>query len=576
MDRVEIGGLRVARPLHAFIEDAALPGTGIKPEDFWTRLGALFQALAPRNRELLAIRDRLQERIDEWHRAHAGQNFDPAEYAEFLREIGYLLPEPDDFAIATANVDPEISRIAGPQLVVPVNNARYALNAANARWGSLYDALYGTDVIGDEGGAARGPRYNRVRGARVVAMARRVLDEAAPLAHGSHADAVEYGIAGEVLAVRGSDGSRVGLMLPEQFVGYRGAPEAPDAILLQRNGLHVEIMLDRAHPIGGTDAAGIADIVLESAITTIMDCEDSVAAVDAEDKVLVYRNWLGLMQGTLSARFEKGGRMVERRLNPGPPVHQARRIAAGAARAQPDAGAQCRPPHDDRRRARRRGQRAAGRHPRCRRHLADRAARRARHAGAAQLPGRLGLHRQAEDARAGRGRLRERAVRPGRGHARPAAQHAEDGHHGRGAAHHRQPEGGDPRRIEPRRLHQHRLPRPHRRRDPHLDRGRADDPQERHEIDGLDPRLRGQQRRYRPRLRAARPGADRQGHVGGARPHGGHAGAEDRPSRRPAPTPPGSPRPRRRPCMRCITCKSMSRRGRRSSRTGRKPISPTS
>ena len=316
MNRVEIGGLAVASALHEFVEGAVLPGAGISAADFWSRLGALFRELAPRNRELLQVRDRLQERIDEWHRSHAGQQIDPAEYENFLREIGYLQPEPDDFTISTGNVDPEISRIAGPQLVVPVNNARYALNAANARWGSLYDALYGTDVIADDGGATRGGSFNKIRGGRVVEMARRILDEAAPLSHGSHADAVEYRIVGDMLAVRCKDGSRVGLLQPAQLVGYAGEPGAPRAILLARNGLHIEIVLDRTSPIGRDDPAGIADLVLESAVTTIMDCEDSVAAVDAEDKVLVYRNWLGLMQGNLVAQFEKGGQMVERTLNP--------------------------------------------------------------------------------------------------------------------------------------------------------------------------------------------------------------------------------------------------------------------
>jgi malate synthase len=316
MERVEVGGLQVAAELHRFVNEEALPGTGMRAEEFWTRLGALFAELAPRNRELLQIRDRMQERIDEWLRARKGERFDQAEYEHFLRDIGYILPEPDDFAVATANVDPEISRIAGPQLVVPVNNARYALNAANARWGSLYDALYGTDVIGDEDGLARGKGYNEARGARVIAMARDILDQAVPLTDGSHADAAEYAITGDRLAVRLKDGSRVGLMQPADFVGYSGAADAPSAILLACNGLHLEIVLDRATPIGRADEAGVSDVILESAVTTIMDCEDSVAAVDAADKVLVYRNWLGLMKGTLAATFEKGGKLLERTLNP--------------------------------------------------------------------------------------------------------------------------------------------------------------------------------------------------------------------------------------------------------------------
>jgi malate synthase len=316
MARVEAGGLSVADVLHRFIEEEALPGTGVRAQDFWTRLGALVGELAPRNRELLQIRDRMQERIDEWLRARKGEKFNQAEYEHFLRDIGYLQPEPDDFTVSTANVDPEISRMAGPQLVVPVNNARYALNAANARWGSLYDALYGTDVIGDEGGLARGRGFNEARGARVIAMARDILDDAAPLSHGSHGDAAAYSVAAGMLVVLTRDGSRVGLRQAAQLVGYAGEADAPSAILLARNGLHVELVIDRTTPIGRGHAAGLSDVILESAVTTIMDCEDSVAAVDAEDKVLVYRNWLGLMKGTLAATFEKGGKMVERTLNP--------------------------------------------------------------------------------------------------------------------------------------------------------------------------------------------------------------------------------------------------------------------
>ncbi len=316
MARIEAGGLKVAQSLHDFVVQEALPGTGIAAEEFWRKLGAIFAELAPRNRELLRTRDEMQARIDEWHRARAGAPIPAAEYEAFLREIGYLQPEPEDFTIGTANVDAEISRIAGPQLVVPVNNARYALNAANARWGSLYDALYGTDAIDESDGAERGKGFNPARGKRVVAKARQVLDEAAPLGHGSHADAAAYAIIDGLLAVRRQDDSRVGLADPSQLAGFRGEPEAPSAILLQKHGLHIEIVIDRTHPIGRDDPAGIADLVLESAITTIMDCEDSVAAVDAEDKVEVYRNWLGLMRGTLAASFEKGGRMMERRLNP--------------------------------------------------------------------------------------------------------------------------------------------------------------------------------------------------------------------------------------------------------------------
>jgi malate synthase len=292
-----------------------LPGSGLTAAEFWAGLSELIQDLAPLNRQLLGLRLDLQTRVDDFHRSCAGKPFDRTAYERFLRKIGYLLPEPADFAIRTANVDDEIARIAGPQLVVPLSNARYALNAANARWGSLYDALYGTDAIPEDKGAARTSTYNPVRGERVKAWARAFLDQAAPLAEGSHSDAVCYAVENGRLIVALASGARTRLAHPEQLVGFRGEPSAPGAVLLRNHGLHIEIRIDRDHQIGRGDRAGIADIILESAITTIMDLEDSVAAVDAEDKVALYRNWLGLMQGTLTARFEKGGRMVERRLN---------------------------------------------------------------------------------------------------------------------------------------------------------------------------------------------------------------------------------------------------------------------
>jgi len=314
MDRIDAAGLRVATELHDFIADA-LPGTGVEADAFWTGFAAMVRDLAPRNAELLARRDVLQRQIDEWHLSQVGKPHDAAAYQDFLRGIGYLLPEPAPFEVGTANVDTEIASIAGPQLVVPVMNARYALNAANARWGSLYDALYGTDVLPESDGAERGRGYNKVRGAAVVKRAKEALDLAAPLAGASHADVTAYRVEdGALLAVTGR--GVLGLATPGKFVGYRGDPSAPSAVLLQNNGLHLEISIDRGHPIGQDDPAGVADVLLEAAITTIQDCEDSVAAVDAADKVAVYRNWLGLMQGTLSASLEKNGKQIVRRLNP--------------------------------------------------------------------------------------------------------------------------------------------------------------------------------------------------------------------------------------------------------------------
>jgi len=311
----DLHGLKIDAELHAFVETEALPGTGLDPAKFWAGFAAIFRDLTPANRALLAARDKLQSQIDAWHKAHADKPIDATAYEKFLGEIGYLVPEGPAFRIDTTGTDAEVARMAGPQLVVPVMNTRFALNAANARWGSLYDAFYGTDALG----TLPDPKvkgFDAARGRAVVAEARTFLDRAAPLAGASHADTVGYAVAAGALQAKLKTGAVAALAHPEKFLGYRGDAKAPSAILLANHGLHFEIVVDRTHPIGATDAAGIADIQLESALTTIMDCEDSIAAVDAADKVVVYRNWLGLMMGTLEATFEKGGKSVARALNP--------------------------------------------------------------------------------------------------------------------------------------------------------------------------------------------------------------------------------------------------------------------
>lgn len=311
---IDHDGLQVAEALSQFIENEALPGTGIDKAAFWRGFSALVHDLAPRNRALLAERDRLQQELDAWHRAHPGPVRDMAAYRAFLEKIGYLVPPPANVAAATENVDSEIAVQAGPQLVVPLSNARYALNAANARWGSLYDALYGTDALTEDNGAERTATYNPTRGQRVIDYARDVLDQAVPLAQGSHREALRYRVHDGQLAVDTGRGV-THLAHPEQFIGYQGAADAPSAILLKHNGLHIEIQIDATTPIGRADLANVKDVVLEAAVSTIIDCEDSVAAVDAEDKVQLYRNWLGLMQGTLVEEVAKGGKTFTRRLN---------------------------------------------------------------------------------------------------------------------------------------------------------------------------------------------------------------------------------------------------------------------
>ncbi|GAA3656564.1 malate synthase G [Nocardioides ginsengisoli] len=313
--RITLGALQVAPVLHAFVRDEALPGTGLDEAAFWAGVEAILVAYAPRNRELLARRDELQRRIDAWHEAHPGPVRDQAAYVAMLREIGYLVDEPADFTIDPGDVDAEVAVQAGPQLVVPVLNARFAANAANARWGSLYDALYGTDVLPEDDGHERGGSYNPRRGAAVIARARAVLDQHFPLDHGSHADATGYAVADGALVVS-LDDDRAALADPTQYVGHRGDPAAPEGVLLVHHGLHVEIQVDRTDPIGRDDAAGVKDLLVEAAISTIMDLEDSVAAVDAADKVEGYRNWLLLNQGRLRAEVTKGGTTFVRGLAP--------------------------------------------------------------------------------------------------------------------------------------------------------------------------------------------------------------------------------------------------------------------
>lgn len=311
-ESVEVHGLQVAKILHAFIEQRALPGTGVTADQFWAGFSALVTDLAPLNAQLLAKRGELQQQIDAWYSERAGAVLDVSQNTQFLRDIGYLVPEPEAFSIDTAGVDAEIATIAGPQLVVPVNNARFSLNAANARWGSLYDALYGTDVIDSNDGRQKERAFNPVRGAAVVAYVNDFLDDSTPLSRGSYSDITAYKVVNGALSLTLLGGESTALSDPQQFVAYVGEAAAPSAVLLRKNGLHIDIRVDASSAIGANSAAGVSDVIMESALSTIQDCEDSVAAVDAEDKVLVYGNWLGLMKGDLSESFEKGGKTVTR------------------------------------------------------------------------------------------------------------------------------------------------------------------------------------------------------------------------------------------------------------------------
>ena len=314
--RTRVHQLEVASELHQFIENQVLPGTGVDSAAFWRGFDAIVTDLAPKNKALLAERDRLQSELDSWHKAHPGPIRGMKTYRKFLDKIGYLVPEPTEVKATTRNVDAELAQQAGPQLVVPILNARYALNAANARWGSLYDALYGTDVIDESDGATKGASYNPLRGAKVIAYARHVLDRSAPLKKGSHVDSTAYVVQGGKLLVTLAGGATTELRQGKQLIGYQGDAARPSSVLLQHNGIHIDIRIDHSTPTGAVDAAGVSDLVLESALSTILDLEDSVACVDAQDKVLGYHNWLGILKGDLTENVSKGGKTFKRGLNP--------------------------------------------------------------------------------------------------------------------------------------------------------------------------------------------------------------------------------------------------------------------
>jgi malate synthase len=462
-EHVQVGGLQVAKVLFDFVNNEAIPGTGITADQFWAGADKVIHDLAPKNKALLAKRDDFQARIDTWHQTHAGQAHDPVAYKAFLQDIGYLLPEAADFQASTQNVDDEIARMAGPQLVVPVMNARFALNASNARWGSLYDALYGTDAISEADGAEKGQGYNKVRGDKVIAFARAFLDEAAPLSAGSHVDSTGYKIVDGKLVVSLKGGSNSGLRDDAQLIGFQGDSAQPIAILLKHNGLHFEIQIDASTPVGQTDAAGVKDVLMEAALTTIMDCEDSVAAVDADDKVVIYRNWLGLMKGDLAEEVAKGGKTFTRTMNADRVYTGVNGQARDAARSLAAVRAQRWPLDDHRRDPRQKRQRSTGRHSRRPAHQPGGDPQPQRQQQPQEQPHRFRVHRETEDARPGRSGVHQRAVRPHRRRAEPAAQHPQGRDHGRGAPYHGQPQGLHQGRQRARGVYQHRLPRPHRR-----------------------------------------------------------------------------------------------------------------
>ena len=530
--RVSIGGLAVSKSLHDLVRDEAAPGTGIDPERFWISLAAIVADLGPENRKLLERRDALQGEIDEWHRRHRGHEIDPAEMRGFLNRIGYLVPEGSHFEVATGNVDPEIALVAGPQLVVPLSSARYALNAANARWGSLYDALYGTDAVPDTDGAERGSRFNPTRAQRVIERTAQILDEAAPLAAGTHRGVVAFRLrpgspAG--LEMELADGSRTGLADSAGFAGYRGGglprvhpapPPRPAHRDPPRSGPPRGAPASRGRQGRGAGSGDHHHPGLRG-----RGDRSRRRRQDARVPQLA-RHHAGHARDARRER-RRGDHPAPRAR---PPLHRAGRRATDLAGPEPAPGAQRRRPHVHRR-GDASGRRAdPGDLPGCDGDFARGGARPEAHRTLRQQPRRQHLHRPAQDARAGGGGGRGGALRPRRTGPRPHPQHPQDRHHGRGAAHHRQPQGVHPRRPRAGRLHQHRLPRPHRGRNPHHDGVRRRHPQGGHQGGDLDPGLRRLERGHRPGDRAAGPGPDREGHVARPRCDGRHARDEDRAS----------------------------------------------